>query len=72
MAIQTYRLAAFDEGRGVWEVDWDDNSLILRTVRCINNSAFPSRLTATADATGRTGSLLAPAGQTTSQNLPTG
>jgi len=72
MATQTYNLGTVDEGRCVWELDWDDVSLFLRTIRCKNNSTAASRLTATVDSNGRTGSLTAPPNSTTIQNLPTG
>lgn len=71
MATQVYQLGTFDSGNCVWELDWDDVSLFLRTLRCINNSSQPSRIVAKVQSNGRTGSLTAPAGQTTVQNLPT-
>jgi len=70
MAIQTTRLGSFDEDRCVWEVDWDDQALILTRLRCINNSSQPSQIVAHVQSTGRNGTLTAPAGQTTTQNLP--
>lgn len=71
MAVVTKQLAAFDNGNVVLEFDYDDATLLLRAVRCINNSAQPCAYSATHLATGRSASGTFAAGRTASITIPT-
>lgn len=71
MAIVTKQLAMFDNGNVTLEIDYDDATLLLRAVRCVNNSAQPCAYRATHLATGRNVSGSFAAGRTVSVNIPT-
>lgn len=71
MATVTIELGSFDERRVLLQVDYDDILLRLLVVRCINNTNFPARGTATAvPQPNRTYTATFPANQTTELNIP--
>lgn len=72
MATVTRNLAYFGESVVIFEIDYNDVSLLLLAVRCINNSAEPAYGKAYHLATGRMYDSYFPANQTTFLPIPTG
>lgn len=74
MAIVTKRLGSWEDGQVVWELDWDDATLKLRELRCLNTSPFVAvaECWSIADPTFRHVITVRPETSPFSQNIPAG
>lgn len=72
MATQTHTLASFDDGNCTWSMQYDDVRLLITQIACVNNSAEPTRGSATVQATGHSFTALVDAGGSLTQVIPTG
>lgn len=70
--IITHRVGGFDNDRVVWEYDYDDTTLYVVTLRCINQTDHAVWASATDTIRNRTYERTWPANATTEQNIPTG
>jgi hypothetical protein len=70
VATQTKTLNGWEGCR--FEIDYDDATLYLTALRCVNMTAFPAYGTATQVLSGRTRTATFPANQTTTISIPTG
>lgn len=74
MAIVTKILASFDDSRCVWELDWDNATLKLKTIRCVNTTPWSAvaEFVSIADPTFRHTVVVRPQDSPFSQNIPAG
>ena len=69
---QTHRVGGFDNDRVLFEYDFDDATLLISTIRCINQTDRDAWGSATDLLRNRTYERIWPANATTEQGIPTG